>query len=274
MQQLRCDVHTHTIFSRHAYSTISENALVASERGLELLGSADHFSAMLFEDQTIKNFQFFTNQRIWPRVWHGVRLLRACEADIVDLDGHLFGWDIPCLVGINGGRYPEGSTLQDVVFKGLDYVVASVHGKAFTKGASLAQTTDMYVHALQHPKVLIVGHPGRAGVPFDVREVVRAAKEAHKLVEINNHSLEGSFYKRSYGPCRQIAEACAEEGVSIAVSSDAHVCSDIGKLGSATEFLDEIHFPEELVATRSVEAFMEALHLAGLGQDVGLTPGE
>lgn len=266
MRQLLCDAHTHTMFSRHAYSTIQENVLAASERGLELLGSADHFSAMLFEDQTIKNFQFYTNQGIWPRVWHGVRLLRGCEADIVDLDGHLFGWDIPCPSGINGGSTPEGSTLQSIVFHGLDYVVASIHGKAFTKGASLSQTTDAYVHALLHPKVLILGHPGRAGVPFDVREVVRAAKDAHKLIEINNHSFEGKFRERSYGPCREIAEACAEEGTMIAVSSDAHICSDIGELTQAAVFLDEIHFPQKLVATRSAETFIGALHAAGLGQ--------
>lgn len=268
MRQLLCDVHTHTLFSRHAYSTIEENVRAAGERGLELLGSADHYSDMLFEDQTIRNFQFFTNQSIWPRVLHGVHLLRACEADIVDLDGHLFGWDIPCPAGITGGTYPEGSTLQSVVFRGLDYVVASIHGKAFAEGASLAQTTDMYVRALQHPKVLIVGHPGRAGVPFDVREVVRAAKDAHKLIEINNHSFDEQFWERSYEPCRQIAEACAEEGVRIAVSSDAHISADIGKLDQAAAFLDEIHFPQELVATRSAAAFIDALHAAGLGQDL------
>lgn len=268
MRQLLCDVHTHTIFSRHAYSTIEENVRAASDQGLELLGSADHYSDMLFEEQTIRNFQFFTNQAVWPRLWHGVRLLRACEADIVDLEGHLFGWNIPCPTGITGGAQPEGSTLQSVVFRNLDYVVASIHGKAFAEDASLAETTDMYVRALQHPKVLIVGHPGRAGVPFDVHEVVRAAKDAHKLIEINNHSFDGHFQERSYAPCRKIAEACAEEGVPIAVSSDAHICADIGKLDQAAAFLDEIHFPQELVATRSAEAFIGALHEAGLGKDL------
>ena len=42
------DVHTHTLFSRHAYSTIQENVTAAKAQGLELLGSTDHFSSMLF----------------------------------------------------------------------------------------------------------------------------------------------------------------------------------------------------------------------------------
>ena len=31
------DVHTHTLFSRHAYSTIQENVTAAKAQGLELL---------------------------------------------------------------------------------------------------------------------------------------------------------------------------------------------------------------------------------------------
>ena len=48
--QLRCDVHTHTLYSRHAYSTILENVHAAKEAGLELLGSTDHFSSMLYPE--------------------------------------------------------------------------------------------------------------------------------------------------------------------------------------------------------------------------------
>lgn len=84
------DLHTHTLFTRHAYSTIAENVAAARAAGLEVLGSADHFSPMLFDEPTIKNFQFFINQRIWPREWDGVTLLRGAEVDIVDLDGTLF----------------------------------------------------------------------------------------------------------------------------------------------------------------------------------------
>ena len=81
------DIHTHTLFSRHAYSTIAENVAAARAAGLEVLGSADHFSCMLFPEQHIRNFQFFINQGVWPRVWDGVTVLRGMEADIVSLSG-------------------------------------------------------------------------------------------------------------------------------------------------------------------------------------------
>lgn len=268
MRNFACDVHTHTLFSRHAYSTIEENARAAAGRGLEVLGSADHYGCMLFEEQTLRNFQYFINVEAWPRQLHGVTLLRGCEADIVDLDGNLFGWDVMCDRSINGDFFKHAHSLRELVFQHLDYVVASVHAKQFAIAADLEQTTAMYVAALQQPKVLVLGHPGRAGVPFDVKTVVREAGQLHKLIEINEHSLGVSNRDRSWDPCKEIAVACAEEGVQIAVDSDAHISSAIGQFQNVSQMLDQIHFPQELVATRSKQALFDAMHAAGLGKDL------
>ena len=46
MLHIRCDTHTHTIYSRHAYSTVEENVRAAAELGIGLLGSTDHYSSM------------------------------------------------------------------------------------------------------------------------------------------------------------------------------------------------------------------------------------
>ena len=40
------DLHTHTLASMHAYSTIREMAAAAKEKGLALLGISDHAPAM------------------------------------------------------------------------------------------------------------------------------------------------------------------------------------------------------------------------------------
>ena len=92
MYRIECDTHTHTLYSRHAYSTIEENIRAAAEAGIKLLASTDHFSDMLYDDyKSLKNYQYMLCLGNWPRVWHGVTLLRGCEADIVDMEGHLFG---------------------------------------------------------------------------------------------------------------------------------------------------------------------------------------
>ena len=87
-----------------------------------------------------------------------------------------------------------------------------------------------------------------------------APRAHHKLIEINNHSLES---RRHHGACRAIAERAAELGVGIVVSSDAHIAPAIGQFPHAERLLEEIHFPEELIMNRNREALVGALAAAG-----------
>lgn len=254
-----CDVHTHTLFSRHAYSTIGECVAVAKAAGLELLGSTDHYSALISPSLHIRDYQHFINFGVWPRLWDGVQVLRGVEADIVDLKGHLFGWDLVLYEGITGRKFPHEPTLKEHVWRGIDYAIASIHDGTFTHGATLGQTTDMYVAALDDPKVLIIGHPGRAGIPFDLDTVLLAAKERNKLIEVNEHSFSPVYPSRGRQTCRGIAERCAELGVMISTGSDAHIACDVGRLDAVAELLESIHFPPELIATRSAQAFLSLL---------------
>lgn len=258
-----CDTHTHTLYSRHSYSTIRENVLEAASVGLELLASTDHYSCMLYPEQRPRNFQFFFNYGAWPDEWEGVRLLHGCEADIVDLDGNLFGYDIVVDEEINGAPLAKPTTLKENVFKNCDFVIASVHDRSFSRDASLAQTTQMYLNALHDPKVLGLCHTGRSAVPFDVPEIVGEAARLNKLIEINVHSLE--FGRENVdSACQKIAETCAELGCKISVNTDAHICTAIGKFGPAMEMLEKIHFPQELIATTNKQTFLSALTAAAI----------
>ena len=271
--QILGDVHTHTIASRHAYSTIGENVAAAKQAGLTFLGSADHFGNMVYEEPSLINFQNFNNIHSWPRVWSGITVLRACEADICDLKGGLYCQDLPCPANIAGRPFRELKSLYDRVTEGLDYVVASIHNGEFAKGAPLAQTTEMYVGALEDPKVFIIGHPGRSGIPFELDEVLGRAKDLHKCIEINEHTFgtdaNGVFHDR----CSEIAQRCAELGVGVVVSSDAHICTDVGCFQRCSAMLDEIHFPQELIVNRSLEAFVGELAASGVCDLTGLLDG-
>lgn len=260
--RIACDIHTHTLFSRHAYSTIGENVEACRAAGIELLGSTDHFSSMLFPEQHVRNFQYLLNVDVWPREWDGVYVLRGAEADIVSLDGMLFGQDIECAESIVGKPYASARTLFDIATENLDYLIASVHNGDFTRGAPIARTTDMYVKALEEPKVLVLGHTGRSGVPFDIDEVLTVARERNKLIEINEHSLEVDERGWFHTVCSRIAQRCAEMGVGIVVSSDAHVAPLIGGFEHATRMLEEIGFPEELIMNRDRETMLAALAAA------------
>ncbi len=259
MIQIKTDTHMHTLASGHAYSTVEENAYTASKRGLELIGIADHFSELFVSSVDSASFGYYSNKKALPPVWHGVRLLFGAEADIVDLDGHLFGWDRM----VKFGPF-EGPTFKEQYLDKLDYVVASVHFAAFTKEASLIQTTEMYCKALDDPKVKVIGHIGRARVPFDMDTVLLHAKELGKMIEIN----EGSFiYADAVPVCTRIAERCAELGTKITVSSDAHSAFYVGRFPEAGKMLEEIHFPEELIVSRDKKSFLEAVGLPDAPQE-------
>ncbi len=257
MYKAACDTHTHTLYSRHAYSTISENVAAAKAAGLELLGSTDHFSDMVYGSYDIHDYQYFANQGCWPRVWDGVTVLRGAEVDILDTSGRLFGQGVPVHTTIVGTRYAADRDLFCRVTDPLDYVIASVHNAEFMVERPIAETTGMYIRALENPKVLVLGHTGRAGVPFDLDEVLTCAREKHKLIEINEHSL--SDRGESIATCRRIAERCAELGVSITLSSDAHLALRIGRFDCSQAMLEQIHFPQELIASRDRVSFLTAM---------------
>lgn len=260
--RLACDPHTHTLFSRHAYSTLEENIRAASAKGLELLGTTEHYSTMLYPEDDPRSFQYYENFHVWPREVGGVYLCHGAEADIVDLDGNLFGHDIWFDHHFSGRRLKEPRRLKDIVSKGCDYIIASVHDRTIARGATRAQMTQAYLGALDDPKVFILGHIGRSGLDVDFDEILIHARELGKCIEINNHSLMGPRRASSYPRCRAIAERCAELGVGIVTSSDAHISYSVGDFDAVESLLDEVHVPEELVVTRSRQAFLSALDAA------------
>ena len=241
---LSCDIHTHTMFSAHAYSTIEENVYWAAERGLQVLGSADHLSSMVTAcPNDLRSYQFFINQDIWPRIWSGVLVLRGAEADIVSLDGSLFGEDTPVTLDIAGDSYSRQHSLFDLVTRNLDYLVASVHNPQIAEGATLAQATEMYTNALEHPKVFMLGHTGRSGVPFDIDEVLLALRPSTRLSRLTTIVLN-TVSTLSIGPYAARSPSAAPSWAwALACRPMPTLAWPLAKLDHARKMLDEIHFP-------------------------------
>lgn len=266
MIRIACDTHSHTLLSRHAFSTIQENVHAAAIARLELLGCTDHFSSMITKEvnleraQTydLRDFQHFINYSAWPSSWEGVRVLHGCEVDIVDMEGHIFGEDIPVRYQIGGRLYDHVESLADKVCSQCDYALASLHNVDFARQASKSEVTRMYMKALDNPYVLILGHTGRYGVDFDIKELCAYAKEKGKLIEINEATLAG--YPTN--TCKEIALCCAETETMIATGSDSHISMHIGQFSHVKELLEEIHFPQKLIATTDSATFLRVMHHA------------
>lgn len=264
MLKVGVDCHVHTVFSNHAYCTIRDNVLEAAERGLEGIGIADHFGSFFTHlppqeqvGELYTSLGHFLNRESLPRRWHGVRLYRSVEIDIADAKGALFGDDFLLPIATAAGDH----RLSSVVLEGADYAIASVHHFLDEQPLTEAQGTELYCMALRHPKVFILGHIGRSGIPFHIDTVLNTAKEYGKMIEINDGTFRGNDRHRDI--CTQIAVRCAELEVMVAVNSDAHCSATVGSFDLALQLLDEIGFPQKLIANESVEKWSRVIGKAG-----------
>jgi len=251
MLTVKVDPHTHTIFSGHAYSTIEENAIHAAERGMEGIAVTDHFSPLFSKTENLfKDFGPILNMSALPKVIHGVRVLSGAEIDIVDFDGNLAGYDTKM-------THKPDMTVSEALLSGIEVSIASVHGFEGYKDGSVIQNTQMYVNVIHNYKVNIIGHMDRGGMVFDIKEILKAAKEEGTMIEINEHSFD--FDEQTIKTCTQLAIGCAEEGVPVVVSSDAHSAFFIGQFDRALKMLEEIDFPKELIANETLEKFVRLI---------------
>ncbi|MCL2377263.1 MAG: PHP domain-containing protein [Defluviitaleaceae bacterium] len=255
MYNLKVDAHTHTIFTGHAYSTVAENAMIAAEKGLEAIAMTDHFGLQLpwLMSKRKYNLENHLKPENMPKFMRGVRVFNGIEIDITGFDGRLAGSEMPLSIW----SHPNLQTFDEYILGTKEVVIASLHYFDGFRDGDIVKNTQMYINVLSRPKVDILGHPVRCGLEFDWREVVAAAKAHSKMVEINTAALRSRPNQRAAN--MKLAQLCAEAGVAVIASSDAHICFDVGEFGLAVDMLTEIGFPEELIATRSLAAFENAL---------------
>lgn len=228
--KLIADTHSHTLASGHAYSTIREMALAAKERGMRALAITEHAPDM----PGSCGLYYFMNLDVLPREMYGVEMLFGTEANIVNPQGEL---DLPTHV-----------------LKDLDVVVASMHMPCFGEGHTVDEVMDAYLAVMRLPYVNIIGHPDDGRFPMDYERLVKAAKETHTLLELNNSSLRPqSFRVGARENVLAMLDLCRQYEVPVTTGSDAHVDVDAGNFCYVQEILEYCGFPEELVVTTDLE---------------------
>ncbi|MBB6716118.1 phosphatase [Clostridium gasigenes] len=235
------DLHTHTIVSGHAYSTLIENVKQCSEKGMKILGVSDHGPTMPGAPHT----WYFHNLRVLPRVINNVIILRGCESNILSVEGDL---DI--------GDHPS-----------LDYLIASLHEVCF-KPKTKEENTNAVLNVLdRYSSIQILGHIGNPSYELDFDKILKKAKDKDVMIEINNSSLLGNSRKGSDIICKNIALLCKKYGVKIILSSDSHFCTTIGVFDNAIKMLREIEMPEELIMN-APSKLLAQLHSKGKALDL------
>lgn len=240
MYNIIADLHTHSTFSTHAYSTMNEMVLAAKEKGLYAIAITDHSYSM----PGGPGAWFFEGQKSLPLYQHGVKCITGIESNIMDFDG----------------------TVDYDPIYGIDLVIASAHNidKKFgvkcmdLDNPTIDKCTNMYLNIAKNPYVNIIGHSGTNRYKYDYEKVIPEFKKYHKLVEINSHSYNSRSDSREN--CKEIALVCKNTQTPIIVSSDAHSMYRVADFDNAFRMLSSIDFPEELIVNASIERLEEYLN--------------
>lgn len=205
------DIHTHTLLSGHAFSSLLENARCARENGLAIMASTDHGPRMPGANPA---FFHFANLQVVPEVVDGVRVLKGIEANVLDDEGSL---DVP-----------------DWILAGLDLVLAGLHDVCISQAGREENTTRL-IRLMERGYVDVITHPGNPYFPIDGERVVEAAARHGVLLELNNSSLRGGVRPGSRENCLELARWMNQAGIPAVLGSDAHWCGDVGRLDKALE---------------------------------------
>lgn len=202
---IEADLHTHTVASTHAYSTITENCRAAADKGLKAIAMTDHYLTM----PDAPHIWHFNNLRVLPRSLFGVTVLKGAEVNIINYDGEL--------------------DISESDISKLEWVVASYHKYMFSELSTDPKVvTDGYLKLCRNPYVDVIGHPTTDYFPFEYERAIKAFKEYDKLVEVNESSIK--LKKGSAKNVVPILEMCKKYEVPVVVNTDAHFWDAIGEV--------------------------------------------
>jgi DNA polymerase (family 10) len=203
VKDLRGTFHCHTSYSdgRHTLKAMVD---AARSFGWDYWGVADHSAAAAYaggltparvREQHAEIEQLQAGRR-------GFRIFKGTECDIL-ADGTL--------------DYP------DKLLEQFDYVVVSIHSKF---NMTEAEATKRLVKAVSNRYTTILGHPtgrlllSRDGYPVNMREVLKAAADHGKSIEINAHPMRLDLDWRWLPLAKEL-------GIPICINPDAHTTEDL-----------------------------------------------
>jgi putative hydrolase len=230
------DMHTHTIASGHAYSTVMEIATAAARAGLAAVAITDHGPAL----PGAPHYYHFAAMRFIPTYLEGVRIFRGIEANILDRSGRL--------------DFPDGASWP------IEFVMAGFHEACGYDDCGETANTDTLIAVMENPRVRAISHPGNPLFTVDLLEIAKASRRTGTALEINNSSFGQS---RSGSPprCAKLARLMAEQGSLVVVGSDAHLALAVGDFAKAVAVMEAAGISEEQVVNSSFPRLLSFLDL-------------
>ncbi len=195
---IRGTFHCHTTYSDGA-NTLEEMVGAARDLGWKYLGIADHSKVAAYagglSEEKVKEQQREIDRM--NKHLSDFRIFKGTEVDIL----------------------PDGSLdWSDKLLATFDYVVASVHSKF---KMSEPDMTKRIIKAVKNKFITMLGHPtgrlllSREAYPVNMVDVINAAADYGKVIEINAHPLRLDLDWR-------LCKYAKEKGIKISINPDAH----------------------------------------------------
>lgn len=233
--QYLIDLHTHTIASDHAYSTIMELVSQARVKGMSLIAVTDHGPDVSDGPHP----WHFNNLKVVPRVAEGIGVLRGIEANIT-ADG--------------------GLDLEENRLRNLDIVLAGFHPNYMPTSAE--EHTRLMCKVIKSGLVDVISHPGVAQYPLNYEEVLVCAKEHNVAIEINSSSSVNTRMG-SHENCVAIGKLATKIGNTISLGSDAHIAYFLGCFDESIKVITESGIREEQILNTSPLKVLDFLESRG-----------
>lgn len=236
-KDILADLHTHTIFSKHAYSTVEENIRAAREQGLKFLAITDHYfnDGTELERKNEVNRIKYLEQRVNPHE-KDIFIVGSAEFNL----GHevyqpkkleSLSWKP---IGLHNWFFNvENATDKDIYYE---------FAKAADKGFNAFVHIERELYKLQKGK-----YNYSALNIYDLLEfIVDLAYDKDIFLEVNESSLitneEGGAERMEYW-----LRKAKEKGCKIYLGTDAHYSGEIGKFDNAIEMLNKVDYPKNLI---------------------------
>lgn len=201
--ELKGDLHLHTDWTDGAHN-LEQIVKQARTMGYSYIAITDH-------SQSLKISRGLDEKRLHEQLHMIARMNQELK-------------DFRILSGIEVDIMRDGTLdFPDEILEQLDVVVASIHSSFHL---TMEEQTHRILSAINNPNVDIIGHltgrllNRRAGYQVDVDEVIKAASRRGTALEINAHPDRLDISE-------EVAFKAKQEGVKVAINSDAHQVSDM-----------------------------------------------
>lgn len=237
------DMHTHTIFSGHAFSTLKENLEAASNAGMKFIAVTDHYykNGTELDQKNEFNRIRYVQQRVNPNKF-GIQVVGSVECNLEqtirpDLECRLKDGTIKYRpIGFHSWFVPrEERTVEEII---TDF-----------KRAHEETNFNVFVHIERELDKICHGAYGKAMTPdleHFFNELIDYAKKNNILLEVNESSLAqdncGNRERMKYW-----VEMAKKNGNEIVLGTDAHYCDEVGRFDNVIAFLNEIGYPKSLI---------------------------